>query len=114
MRQVLFFAVIFCLFPAFCVLCSVPGKEFEFHQPDCSPIAVRVWGDEFYFAPKHSDGYSLVSDPVSGFICYAEINNDESDFISTGITYNGHTMEELKSSGVWPSAKSNELKKAFA
>jgi M6 family metalloprotease-like protein len=113
MRRVLFFAVISCLFPVSAFCAPYMGKEFEFHQPDGSPIAVRLWGDEFYVRVETLDGYSLVNDPVTGFICYAEINNDESDFISTGIPYTGRTMENLKSSGFWPSAKGSGIKKGL-
>jgi M6 family metalloprotease-like protein len=113
MRRVLFFAVILCLFsvPAFCA--PYLGKELEFHQPDGSPIAVRLWGDEFYIRVETLDGYSLVRDPVSGFICYAELNSDGSDFISTGIPYTGQTVEKQKHSGLWPSAKGDGIKKGL-
>jgi len=112
-RRVLFLAVISCLFsvPAFCA--PYLGKEFEFHQPDGSPIAIRVWGDEFYIRAETLDGYSLVRDPVSGFICYAEVNNEGSDFISTGIPYTGQTVEKLKYSGLWPLAQGNGIKKGL-
>jgi hypothetical protein len=113
MRRVLFLAAISCLFsvPAFCA--PYLGKEFEFQQPDGSPIAIRVWGDEFYIRAETLDGYSLVRDPVSGFICYAEVNSDGSDFISTGIPYTGQTVEKLKDSGLWPLAKGNGIKKGL-
>jgi M6 family metalloprotease-like protein len=111
MRRVLFFVAISCFFsvPAFCA--PYWGKEFEFHQPDGSPIAVRVWGDEFYIRAETIDGYSLVRDPVSGFICYAKVNDEGSDFISTGIPYTGQTVEKLKYSGLWPLAQSKGIKK---
>ena len=111
-RRILFFAVISCLFPVSAFCAPYQGKEFEFHQPDGSPITVQVWGDEFYIRAETLDGYSLVRDPVSGFTCYAEVNNDESDFISTGIPYTGQTVEELKNSGHWPS-KGNGIKKGL-
>lgn len=113
MRRVLFFAAISGLFsvPAFCA--PYLGKELEFNQPDGSPITVRVWGDEFYIRAETLDGYSLVCDPVSGFICYAKVNNEGSDFISTGIPYTGQTVEELKYSGLWPLTQGNGIKKGL-
>jgi len=113
MRRVLFFAAISCLFSVSAFCAPYWGKEFEFHQPDGSPIAVRVWGDEFYIRAETLDGYPLVRDPVSGFICYAEVNNDGSDFISTGIPYTGQTVEKLKYSGLWPLAQGNGIKKGL-
>jgi M6 family metalloprotease-like protein len=102
---VLVSAAVSCLFPASAFCAPYLGKEFEFHQPDGSPVAVKVWGDEFYIRAETLDGYSLVRDPVSGFICYANIKNDGSDFVSTGIPYTGKTVEKMKSSRLWSSAQ---------
>ncbi|MFA6186761.1 MAG: M6 family metalloprotease domain-containing protein [Phycisphaerae bacterium] len=113
MRRVLFFAVVSYLFSVSVFCAPYLGKEFEFHQPDGSAIAVRVWGDEFYIRAETLDGYSLVRDPVSGFICYAEVNNDGSDFISTGTPYTGQSVEQLKDSGRWPLSRGNGIKKGL-
>lgn len=113
MRLVLCFTVILYLFSVSAFCAPYLGKEFEFEQPDGSPITIRVWGDEFYIHAETLDGYSLVRDPVSGFVCYAEVNNDESDFISTGIPYTGQPVEKLKDAGLWPLAQGNGIKKGL-
>jgi M6 family metalloprotease-like protein len=34
------------------------------------------------------DGYTLTSDPISGFVCYAQLSADERELLSTGIPLN--------------------------
>lgn len=66
-----------CAFPAF-------GQEFHLRQPDGSSVAVRIWGDEFYQVVESLDGYTLVRDPRTQWICYAMLSYDGSELLSTG------------------------------
>lgn len=60
------------------------GEEFAVTQPDGTPLQVRIWGDEFYQIVESLDGYTLIRDPGSQFICYARLSADGSELLSTG------------------------------
>jgi hypothetical protein len=64
------------------------GEEFELSQPDGSTVPVLVWGDEFHQDVESLDGYTLVRD-ADGWICYAELSADNSEYVPTGVHYNG-------------------------
>ncbi len=74
-----------------CLLCvpatSAPyfNKSHEFIQPDNSVVSLILNGDEFYMQAETEDGYTVVRDPQTGWICYAELSEDGSKLISTGI-----------------------------
>lgn len=71
------------------VVCASPhnGEVYWLKQPDNSCVNVKVFGDEFYQRVESIDGYTLVRDPDTDWICYAKLNEDMSEFISTGIKY---------------------------
>src|SRR5687768_2924798 len=71
------------------------GVTMWFRQPDNSRVPVRVWGDEFYQRVETIDGYPLVRN-TEGWICYARLNADETDWLSTTIVYNGTSIDEVK------------------
>lgn len=64
------------------------GEIFKFKQPDNTYVEVKVFGDEYYQRAESLDGYTLCYDSA-GWICYAVMNNNGSDFVSTGIIYRG-------------------------
>ncbi|MCL2689025.1 MAG: InlB B-repeat-containing protein [Chitinispirillia bacterium] len=64
------------------------GDEFELEQPDGSTVPVIVWGDEFYQTVECPEGFTLVRD-ASGWITYAALSADGSEFVSTGVRYMG-------------------------
>ena len=51
-------------------------------QPDSTVIHCFVTGDEFYNWVHDSNGYTLIRDPQTAYIVYAELQND--DLVSTG------------------------------
>jgi M6 family metalloprotease-like protein len=53
-------------------------------QPDGSYVDVRIWGDEYYGVTESLDGYTLVRDPQTYFLCYARLTGDHNDLVSTG------------------------------
>ena len=63
----------------------VAGEVLPMRQPDASVIDVRIWGDEFYTLVESLDGYTLIRDEASGFICYARLSDDGSSLISMGV-----------------------------
>lgn len=71
----------------------VNGKIFELTQPNNKTINVKVFGDEFYRRVESMDGYTLVLDKntiinkKTGWICYAELSENGSKLVSTGIPY---------------------------
>ncbi len=54
-------------------------------QPDGTKSDVRMFGDEFYNWMESPDGYTVVRDSKSGWVCYAEISSDGSQLVSTGV-----------------------------
>lgn len=72
------------------MLFSAPydGEEFELKQPDGSYVTVKIYGDEYYTRVESLDGYSLIQDPKTGWICYADLSK-KGEFISTSVIYKG-------------------------
>ncbi len=64
---------------------GVYGAEYQLSQPDGGTVNVRVWGDEYYRVIETLDGYTLVRDAASGFVCYAKLSADKRVLESTGI-----------------------------
>jgi hypothetical protein len=89
--RVFFIAII--LFFGACVQAAPHwGDMIEVAQPDGVSVSIKVWGDEFYIRAESLDGYTLTRDPQTGFICYADVDN-EGEFISTGIVYTGEALQ---------------------
>ncbi|MHC4740839.1 MAG: M6 family metalloprotease domain-containing protein, partial [Planctomycetota bacterium] len=70
------------------------GDVFSLMQPDGTQADVRVFGDEFYQRVESTDGYSLIRDAETGWICYAEVARGGEDFVSTGVIYRGIAVED--------------------
>jgi len=64
------------------------GDARQFPQPDGTLVEVRLYGTELYMRAESPDGYTLIKDPSTGFICYAELAAD-GDLRSTGLVYRG-------------------------
>lgn len=62
----------------------VIGEILPLRQPDGGVIQVRIWGDEFYTDVESLDGYTLIRDQQSGWICYARLSADGNEYMSTG------------------------------
>ena len=59
------------------------GETRNVIQPDGTSVEVRIWGDEYYGITESLDGYSLVRDPQTYFLCYARLSDDANDLVST-------------------------------
>ena len=86
------FAVTACLALMLCLcgeLWAAPyaGDILELEQPDGTLVEVRFWGDEYYVRGESLDGYTVVRDPATGWIVYADLNEDASAFIPTDVVY---------------------------
>jgi len=73
------------------VLNAVPhnGLVKHFKQPNGSSVDVKLFGTEFYMRGESIDGYSVIRDKKTGWICYATLSTDGSELVSTGIRYSG-------------------------
>jgi M6 family metalloprotease-like protein len=80
---------------ALCHAAPMNGNEMDFKQPDGSMVKVKVFGDEFYQRVESLDGYTLVRDPKTNWICYAKLNNDQSDLLSTGEVYKASYADQI-------------------
>lgn len=65
----------------------ISNKEYELRQPDGSLVRAFVSGDEFYQDVEAIDGYSLIRDSVTKWICYAKLSDDGQELLSTDIVY---------------------------
>jgi M6 family metalloprotease-like protein len=65
------------------------GQPFKFPQPDGSSVTVNLYGDDFYMRAETSDGYTVVRDDSTGWICYATLSEDKTELVSTGVRYTG-------------------------
>jgi len=61
------------------------GEVVTIRQPDGTSIDVRIWGDEFYAVGETLDGYTITRDRESGMLSYAELSDDGTDLVSTGV-----------------------------
>lgn len=65
------------------------GTPYSFSQPDGDSVSVRLYGNDLFINAESEDGYTLIQDPEDGYICYALISPDSSEYASTGIRYRG-------------------------
>ncbi len=63
------------------------GDNFELSQPDGSSVPVVVWGDEFYQRVESPNGFTLIRNKETGWICYAAIASDSTELIPTDRIY---------------------------
>jgi M6 family metalloprotease-like protein len=61
------------------------GEQFTFTQPDGTRLAVRGWGDERHAVFETLDGFTVVSDPVTGFYQYALPSADGETLEASGV-----------------------------
>lgn len=86
------------------MLCALPlsARNYSntphiFTQPDSTEVEVRLFGNDLYIDAESSDGYTLVKDEDNGFICYAMLSSNGSEYASSGIVYRGgETPNEVR------------------
>ena len=101
----------------FCVLFSVPvfsapydGQEMEVEQPDGTTVIAKGYGDEYYGRYESLDGYTLIRDCNSGWLVYADVNDDSSELVPTDVAYDHRIPTDPKH----PSFEARMKKKAKA
>lgn len=80
-------ALAMVLLPLFVFSAPHDGDPFDLEQPDGSTVPVLVWGDEYYQHVESPDGFTLVRNEKTGWICYAQLSNDSSELLPTDSIY---------------------------
>lgn len=66
------------------------GQITQLKQPDGSKVDLRLFGDSYYYIRAEGlDGYTLIRDPKTKWICYAQLADDQSRLIPTSLIYKG-------------------------
>jgi len=65
------------------------GQIKSFRQPDGTTVDLKLFGTEYYMRAEGLDGYTLVRDKNTQWVCYANLSEDGSELFSTGIVYKG-------------------------
>ncbi len=87
------------------------GALHELRQPDGSRIPVRIWGDEDGQQVQSLDGCSLIRDPETNWICYAQPSADGQSAVSSGEAIrNGAKPSPWLGTHLQPKAKTPRLK----
>ena len=76
------------------------GNSMMFKQPDGSMVEVKLYGTEYYMRGESPDGYTLVKDAQTGWICYASLSSDGRELLSTGVQYKGAKAEVPMPAGI--------------
>lgn len=82
----IFLILLFFVFSSFVFSAPYDGDEFELKQPDGTYVKILVYGDEYYQRVESLDGYTLIRDIKTGWICYAKLSKN-GELISTGVIY---------------------------
>lgn len=84
------------------------GTEHEMKQPNGEKILVYLYGTEYYIDAESEDHYTLIKDESSGYVCYALLSSDGSEYASTGIVYKGGETPEAVRRIVRPGIRISE------
>lgn len=89
MKQFLLSLICLLVFTPHLLASPFNGEVQQFKQPDGSMVDLRLFGTELYMRAESLDGYTLIRDKKTGWICYAELSADQTRLISSGIKYMG-------------------------
>lgn len=73
------------------------GSSMELSQPDGSKVEVRLFGTEYFMRAESPDGYTLILDPETKWICYA-VTDENGDLVSSGIRYSNENLQRTTES----------------
>lgn len=65
------------------------GTYYTFSQPNGDSVTVKLYGDDYFIQAESVDGYTLIQDADDGYICYALLSSDSTEYASSGIRYSG-------------------------
>ena len=63
----------------------VLNQSFKLSQPDGTEVMVKIRGDGTHHIIESPDGYTLVRDPKTNFLCFAVLSVDKQSLLSSGI-----------------------------
>lgn len=86
------------------------GNIKQFKQPDGTVVDVKLFGTEFYMRAESVDGYTLIRDKQTKWICYAILNADSTELVSTGVVYHGVAMVDSPVKGGLFLSKHTDIK----
>ncbi len=84
------------------------GDTHQVKQPDGNLVTVKLYGDEFYMDAESEDGYTVVVDDSSKYVCYASVSSDGKEYTSTGIIYDGREVPSLLKNFLKPHLRISE------
>lgn len=84
------------------------GKVMQFKQPDGSLVDVKLFGTEYYMRAESIDGYTLIRDSKTNWICYAKLSENKTELVSTGIKYLGNNNNLILIKHIDITAKARE------
>ena len=87
---------VFCLLTIQAWAAPYWGEIRKFKQPDGTWVELRLYGDEFYIRAEGLDGYTVIRDEKTDWICYASLSGTGSELLSTNIHYNGTLANPLR------------------
>lgn len=76
--------IVFFILQSFIYAAPVFNELQQFRQPDGNRVSLRLFGDEFSMRAETEEGYTVVREKESNWICYATLN-DSGQLVSTGI-----------------------------
>jgi M6 family metalloprotease-like protein len=85
----IFFLSLLCILSVNVFAAPYWGELQKFKQPDGTWVDVKLYGDEYYIRGEGLDGYTLIRDEQTGWICYAVISGNGAELLPTTIHYNG-------------------------
>lgn len=84
-KAALLFIVIF-MFCSSLMAIPLTGQLVPVKLPDGTSVSVHMFGSEYYVRMESTDGYTLIKG-ADGWLYYAKLNSDSTDFVSNGIKY---------------------------
>lgn len=103
MKKTILFALIISAVNLFAA--PYNGQLKKFKQPNGTFVDVKLFGTEYYMRAEGLDGYTLVRDKTTKWVCYAELSKDGGELISTGIVYKGKSNDATSFRSDLPFAK---------
>jgi M6 family metalloprotease-like protein len=70
------------------------GEIQKFKQPDGTWVDLKLYGDEFYIRAEGLNGYTVIRDEKTNWICYAVLSPMGTELLSSGIHYNGSELNK--------------------
>ncbi len=65
------------------------GNLMTFKQPDGTSVDVKLYGTEYYMRAEGLDGFTVIRDKATQYICYATLSDTKEELLSSGIIYHG-------------------------